>query len=248
MQQTGSTSVAEADARLALARRIMAVAGHDLKQPLQLAIMSIELAAHSGNGALAERRLGVAQDALKRLNVELDDLARMSQVDDRLTPRIRPTALGPILRDLDSDWQGLAEAYGVSLAFDGPDIEVLTDRAMFKTILRNLIGNAVKYSERGGRVSVTARVAGSFVILDVADEGGGIAREKLERIFDAFDRGGRSDADGGLGLGLHIVRQTAELLAHPIAVRSIEGEGSVFSVALPLAAPAGRGYEAPARQ
>jgi signal transduction histidine kinase len=248
MQQTGSTWRAEADARLALTRRIMAVAGHDLKQPLQLAMMSLELATEAGSGALAKKRLAVARDALKRLNVELDDLARISQADDRLAPQIRPTALGPILREVDGDWRGFAEVCGVSLAFVAPDLQVLTDSAMLKTILRNLVGNAVKYSDRGGRVSVTARVTRSFVIVDVADEGRGIAQGKLEGIFDAFDRGGRSDAGGGLGLGLHIVRQTAALLAHPVAVRSVEGEGSIFSVALPQAAPTGHGSDGSARR
>ncbi len=244
MDQTGSIRTAEADARLALTRRIMAVAGHDLKQPLQLAMMSLELAtAHAGSGALAERHVTVARDALKRLNVELDSLARMSQADDRLAPRVRPTALGPILREVKRDWQGFAEVCGVTLAFEVAAVEVCTDPDMLKTILRNLIGNAVKYSARDSRVMVTARVMKSFVVVDVADDGGGIAEEKLERIFDAFDRGDRSDADG-LGLGLHIVRQTARLLSHPIAVRSIEGEGSIFSVALPLAAPAGHGANA----
>lgn len=237
MEQKRSTLGADAEARLALTRRIMAVAGHDLKQPLHLAMMSLELAALAGTGAQTAKQLTTALRALRRLNVELDDLARASQADDRLAPVVRPAALGAIFFEVENDWRSFAEVCGVSLVFDVPSFEVLTDAAMLKTILRNLVGNAVKYSGPGGHVSVTARAVNGRVVVDIADEGCGIAQAQLAGIFDAFNRGGRSDAGGGLGLGLHIVRQTAELLAHPVAVRSVEGYGSTFSIALPSAAP-----------
>jgi signal transduction histidine kinase len=233
MENAETMSSAEAcAAHLALTRRIMAVAGHDLKQPLQIALMSIDVALGEGVSPVIENQLKTARGALKRLTHELDDLARTSQADDRLAPRLQATQLRTLFDEIDGDWKTYSENCGVMISFETPDVHVETDPAMLKTVLRNLIGNAVKYSNPGSEVWVTARCRTSHVIIEVADEGCGIADGALTRIFDAFERGGRTDVGGGLGLGLHIVRETARLLNHPVAVQSIEGEGSRFSVAL----------------
>ncbi|MET0313501.1 MAG: HAMP domain-containing sensor histidine kinase [Hansschlegelia sp.] len=229
-----TSTIADGDARLALTRRIMAIAGHDLKQPLQIALMSLERVAAIATGASVDRHLAVAKAALKRLNVELEDLARNSQVDERLTPRVGRVALRELFDEVGKDWVVTADNCDVGLTFEAPEIVVLTDPAMLKTILRNLVGNALKYSPQRGEVSVTAQVRSGCAVIEVRDNGCGIARDRLSQIFDAFNRGGRSDAGGGLGLGLHIVRETAELLGHSLSVRSVEGEGSVFSIVLAL--------------
>ncbi|MET0313297.1 MAG: HAMP domain-containing sensor histidine kinase, partial [Hansschlegelia sp.] len=222
MEHATSTTAKAYAARLALTRRIMAVAGHDLKQPLQIALISIDGAVRKGLCPLAERQLGIAREALTRLTHELDELARVSQADDRLVPRLLATPLLPLLAEVVDDGRGLAETCGVSLVFSAPDVAVETDRAMLKTILRNLVGNAVKYSARGASVRVSATLRRGRVVVDVSDDGCGIAEASLPRIFDAFERGGRTDVGGGLGLGLHIVRETAEILKLPVAVRSVE--------------------------
>lgn len=112
---------------------------------------------------------------------------------------------------------------------------VETDPAMLRTILRNLVGNAIKYSEGGGRVLVGC-VRADKILIEVRDNGCGVAATRLSKIFEAFERGGRTDMAEGLGLGLHIVRQTAEALERPVAVRSFEGRGSIFSIAVPIVA------------
>ncbi len=115
---------------------------------------------------------------------------------------------------------------------------VETDPIMLAAILRHLVGNAIKYSARSGDVLIGCRPRGDKVMIDVYDQGYGIPASRFATIFDAFDRGGREHTEQGLGLGLAIVRQTAMLLDHPIAIRSIEGVGSTFSVTVPIAAPA----------
>jgi signal transduction histidine kinase len=232
-----TSTIAEGDARLALTRRMMAIAGHDLKQPLQIALMSLERVGATTPGAPVDRYLAIAKAALRRLNVELEDLARNSQVDEKLRPRVGPVAIRSLFDEVAEDWTVVAESCAAALTFEAPEIVVLTDPAMLKTILRNLVGNALKYAGQRGEVSVTARVRGSAALLEVRDNGCGIAEARLSQIFDAFNRGGRSDVGGGLGLGLHIVRQTAELLGHSLSVRSMEGKGSVFSISLALDRP-----------
>ncbi len=111
----------------------------------------------------------------------------------------------------------------------GSDLWAESEAAMLSTILRNLVGNAVKYAGRGGRVVIGCRRRGGRIAIEVHDDGPGIPPERLTGIFEAFDRAGRRDG-AGLGLGLHIVRQTAQAIGHPVSVQSRCGRGSVFGV------------------
>jgi signal transduction histidine kinase len=216
-------------ARSAMAR-LLAVAGHDLKQPLQVALMAIECAVSDGVAPRAAARLDLASDALLRLGRELDDLARSSQVADAPV-RLVPVPLGPLLAAVAAEWQPYAEAVGVRLQVRPSALWASSEPAMLATILRNLVGNAVKYAGRGGRVVVGCRRRRGRIAVEVHDDGPGIAPERLAGIFEAFDRAGRRDGTG-LGLGLHIVRQTAQALGHPVGVQSRCGRGSVFGVTL----------------
>jgi signal transduction histidine kinase len=215
--------------------RLLAVAGHDLKQPLHVAMMSIELALSEGRSGRASERLGTAQEALRRLSLELDDLARCSQSANALLPRREAVPLDTVFDAIDRDWRFYAERCGVELRLQRSCYVVESDPAMLMTILRNLVGNAVKYSKRGGRIVVGCRVRRGHVSIEVRDAGHGIASDRLACIFEAFERGAWSGIGSGLGLGLFIVRQTAEALGHRVTVRSVEGVGSTFAVLLPRA-------------
>ncbi|GJD65853.1 sensor histidine kinase [Methylobacterium frigidaeris] len=224
----GGDALTRAEAGRSAMARLLAVAGHDLKQPLQVALMAIERAMSDGVAPRAAARLGLASDALVRLGRELDDLARTSQVGDA-PPRLGPVPLGPLLAAVAAEWQPYAEAVGVRLRVRPSGLRVESEAAMLATILRNLVGNAVKYAGRGGRVVVGCRRRRGRIAIEIHDDGPGIAPERLAGIFEAFDRAGRRDG-AGLGLGLHIVRQTAQALGHPIGVQSRCGRGSVFGV------------------
>ncbi len=215
--------------------RLMAVAGHDLRQPIQVAMLSIAMAIGEKVPAPAAKRLRIALDAMKRLGLELEDIARLSQQDSAVRPRPRPVGLGEILAEVERDWRVYADACGITLTIDTSSAYVETDPAMLKTILRNLVGNAIRHGGPRGHVSVSCKCLGDRIRIDVRDDGYGIPVAYLSRIFDAFERGGSGEGGGlGLGLGLTIVRQTAEMLGHPLSVRSVESEGSTFSIDLPL--------------
>ena len=215
--------------------RLLAVAGHDLKQPLALAMLSIDRAVGQGVAVPVANRLGVALDALRRLNSELDDIARLSQRGEALVPQRGPVELTEIVARVERDWRAYAELCGTQLQILVPCAVVETDPELLGTILRNLVGNAIKFSGPGGRVCVAARLRGDRVMIDVHDTGGGVPPEQISTMFDAFRRGAQAQRIEGLGLGLMIVRQTAELLELPISIRSVESEGSTFSLELPLA-------------
>jgi signal transduction histidine kinase len=237
-------SKADADDVAALANmsllamsRIMAVAGHDLKQPLHVAMLSMARAVEEGVPAAAAYRLRVALDAMMRLNSELSDIARLSQMDGALQPNHRVVRVADILSRVDRDWRFYAEACGTDLQVCSTDLLVETDPDMLHTIIRNFIGNALKYSGPGGHVRVNCRLQHDRLHIDVEDDGCGISASRFESIFNAFDRGDQADRTEGLGLGLTIVRQTADLLHHQVTVRSVENKGSIFSIELPRHLP-----------
>lgn len=219
--------------RAAMAR-LMAVAGHDLRQPVQVAMLSVARAVSDGVSARAARRLTVALDAMKRLVKELDDIARLSQRDEPLRPDRRAVHLDDVLSEVERDWRTYADACGTGLEIEYAGAHVETDPTMLKTILRNLVGNAIRHSGPRGHVLVSCRHQADTLVIDIQDNGDGIPVAYLARIFDAFERCGVGGTDNGLGLGLTIVRQTAEMLGHPVSVRSVENEGSIFSVTVPL--------------
>jgi two-component system CheB/CheR fusion protein len=112
---------------------------------------------------------------------------------------------------------------------------VISDPALLASVLRNLVDNAIKYTARGG-VLVGCRRRREKLLIQVWDTGIGIAPEMLEAIFDDYRR--LAPANGtGAGLGLAIVRHTANLLGHRVAVCSVVGKGSCFSVEMRLAEP-----------
>jgi signal transduction histidine kinase len=234
--QAEEPRIAAEQSRQAMAR-LMAVAGHDLKQPIQVATLSIALAIGESVPARVAKRLRIALDAMRRLNSELDDIARLSQQHIAALPRPRSVDLDEILAEVERDWRAYAGASGTALEIGLSGVRIETDPAMLRTILRNLVGNAIRHAGPRGRVSISCRRRGDRLRISVQDDGDGIPVAHLSRIFDAFERCGAPGHDDGLGLGLTIVRQTAELLHHPLSVRSVENEGSTFSIELPLLGP-----------
>jgi signal transduction histidine kinase len=124
------------------------------------------------------------------------------------------------------------------LAGHGSRAVLRSDPQKVRQIIINLLANAVKFTA-SGHVRLSARVVGDRVEFEVSDTGPGIAMEHLERVFDAFWQVDQrmTRKTGGTGLGLSVARQLARLLGGDVSVRSVIGQGSVFTVDLPLLAP-----------
>jgi signal transduction histidine kinase len=219
----------------------MAVAGHDLKQPIQVAMLCLERALDEGVTTEAARRLRFALDAMKRLDSELSDIARLSQAS-AFAPLRQVIRIADVLSRIEHDWRMHAQLRQIDLDICRSDLLVTTDPDMLHTILRNIVGNALKYSANGSQVRVVCEVRGDILDVSVEDDGCGIDPAIIDRIFDAFERGHQTTQSDGLGLGLLIVRQTADMLHHRVSVYSGTSGGSRFSVELPLHIPGIEGF------
>jgi signal transduction histidine kinase len=232
----GKLALRERQLRSAAADKasLLAVAGHDLRQPLQVLTFVVGRLGRPGATSGEQNDLARAEKALDRLSVAFDrliDVARLDAAEAHLTRGRVP--LGDLFRDIADEWLVAAETKGVRLRFVPSSAVAVSDPDMLRTILRNLVGNAIKYTERGG-VLIGARRRGDCALIQVADTGRGIAEDALPMIFGAFRQ--IDPKREGFGLGLSIVQRTADALGHRLAVSSVPGKGSRFSVEVPLAA------------
>ncbi|KGI78084.1 GAF domain-containing sensor histidine kinase [Oleiagrimonas soli] len=209
--------------------RLMAIAGHDLKQPLTT--MSMMLDALQPATPEDRERIEVAKKEGLRLSQDLDDLARASRMDDENEP-LEPqnVFMHELIAEIADSWSFAARRKGLSLRARVIDAEIRTHPGMLRTILDNLIGNAIKYTPQGS-VTIACRRADEGLWIDVTDTGKGIPEADGEDIFKAF-RQLDPDADG-LGLGLSIVKSTADMLGYPLHLVCGEGKGTTFSVCVP---------------
>jgi signal transduction histidine kinase/PAS domain-containing protein len=188
-------------------------------------------------GALARMRRARAH--LVELIDQVLDVARVEAGTRRVQPE--PVRLSALVRDVADALRGAADARGLSLDVEVPDDgpTVRTDPGMVRQILANLVGNAVKFTQRGG-ITVRLLAEADAVRLEVADTGEGIAPELQERVFEPFFQVDASTTrrEGGVGLGLALSREFARLLGGDLTLRSTPGEGTTFTLSLPVTASA----------
>lgn len=215
--------------------RLMAVAGHDLKQPLQVMVMAIDRIGNKLTDEKDRERLAYAVDAGMRMAEELDRLAETSVLQTGFgAPQLRTFAISEVFDSIVSNWRLHAEHKGLRLIATPSSARVVSDPGMLRAILGNLVGNAIKYTD-SGRVLIGCRRRGNMLSIEVLDSGAGIPAQQLGAIFEAFHQ--INPASEGLGLGLSIVRRTAEALGHRVELKSDLARGSHFSVRVPLGSP-----------
>ena len=222
----------------AVRRDFVANISHELKTPVgALGLLAETLLAEDDPDVfrrLAERMVAEAfrvgrtiDDLLALTQIEADEVGMRDEVPVHLfiaeaVERVRPAA----------EQQGIS----IEVSEAPPRLVVVGDRRQLVSAMYNLLENAVKYSDQGSVVQVRARTDGRWIDLSVADHGIGIPRRDLERVFERFYRvdRARSRETGGTGLGLAIVRHVASNHAGAVRVESLEGEGSTFTLRLPV--------------
>jgi signal transduction histidine kinase len=213
-------------------RQFVQDASHELRTPITIAVGHAELLVRSGRDYELAEDASIVVDELHRLRRLADRLLLLASSEDPDFLRPTPTAVEPLLGEACSRWAPADRRWVV----DGLDSgTVLADPERLDTALDALIENAVKHTEAGDTIRLSAGRERDQVVIAVADSGPGIPLDQLKPIFDRFARldSGRSRDRGGVGLGLAIVRAIAEAHGGSVRARSLPGQGSVFEILLP---------------
>src|SRR5262245_20883102 len=224
-----------------LKSEFLATVSHELRTPLNVILGYLEMLAGEVGGPItqAQAEMIATIERYSRNQLELItsvlDFARLSS--GKVSINATRFALAPILTEIQA-YQSARLRPGVELSVTVADVvEVMTDRIKLQEIVRNLVDNAVKFTE-AGRIGVHAHITEpGWLAIDVEDSGPGIPPDDVETIFDAFHQLGASSTrgTGGVGLGLSIVRQLTEALGGRVSVTSQLGEGARFRVLIPCA-------------
>ncbi|MGH9105752.1 MAG: sensor histidine kinase [Acidimicrobiales bacterium] len=230
----------------AVRRDFVANLSHELKTPLGALSLLAETLDGEEDPEVVSRLTTRLGDEARRFSRLVDDLLDLSRIEAGGTGPLAEVALAAVVEEAVEGFGEQAASRGIRLEVLPADAGtlVMANRRDLASAVANLVENAIKYSEPGGTVRVSAGSEGARACIRVSDQGVGIPRRDQERIFERFYRvdRARSRWTGGTGLGLAIVRHVAAYHGGDISVESVEGEGSTFTLCLPLpgeAAPDG---------
>ena len=238
---TGAVVVAFDVTEQALAQRnrreFTANVSHELKTPLQSIMGSAEL---MQNGLVKPEDMPVfinrIHDEAARLVTLIEDIIRLSQLDEGVALPAEPVELLPLAEETVRGLHDAAEAKNVTMAVTGENVTVRAARRLLSEILYNLCDNAIKYNVPGGSVTVDVGLCGESAVLTVSDTGIGIPPEHQARVFERFYRVDKSHSrqSGGTGLGLSIVKHAVGDLGGGLHLDSVPGQGTTIRVTVPL--------------
>jgi len=225
--------------------RFLAAASHDLRQPthaLSLLVSTLSILGRRGDVASKDARnlADRAKSIVGNLSGLLDALLDISRLDAGVvTVAKEPVSLKKLFADLHDEFSGAAKERALGWQTVDCDLWVYSDPITLKRILANLLSNALRYTSKG-RVLLGCRRRGASVEIQIWDTGVGIPSDQQKVVFEEFVQlqNPARDRTQGLGLGLAIVRRTAQLLDHPLRMVSEEGRGSMFSITVPIAVSA----------
>lgn len=229
-----------------LRRELVTNISHDLRTPLttmQGYIETLIIKDETLDAVTRRQYLDTACKHAAHLGRLIQDLFELAMFDSgSATPVFEEFSLTELIHDVAQEFRLQADEAQVSLQIDPPDeaVSAYADISLIQRVLENLVGNALKYTPKGGKVSISVRPSSAAVGVSVADTGAGISEQALPRIFDRFYRENREadEGNGSMGLGLAIAKRILELHGSEIRVTSEERRGTRFDFDLPLQARA----------
>ena len=220
--------------------RFFANVSHEFRTPLTLTLGPLDDLRGGAYGALpgaADEQLGLIQSnarRLLRLVNQLLDVARLEAGETRL--HLEPGNLAPYVQTIAEPFAAAAERRGVAFTASVPStpVPVRFDPAHLDKAVANVLSNAFKFTPEGGTVTLAVETDGGEAVVAVADTGRGIAPEAMDHLFERFYQGEKSEMQPGTGIGLSLAKELVELHDGRIEVESTLGEGSTFTIRLPL--------------
>jgi signal transduction histidine kinase len=216
------------------------IAAHELRNPMGALLLQVERTletARRADDANLIRQIERTEHAVKRYVKRATALLDNSRVNaGKLQLECKPVDFAQVVREIADSYVAEAEYFRTPIGVSIPDrLLILSDRLTLEQITGNLISNAIKYGA-GAPVQVTLESEREAACLTVADQGIGISDEDQGRIFQRFERLFANQQRGGFGIGLWLVRQLVDALGGEIAVTSTPGQGSTFTITLPVGA------------
>ncbi len=216
---------------------------HELRTPLTSIRMAIDLLlADDGTirGGLDRSLLLNSRDDCDRLTKMVQDLLNLSRLESgRIRLAREPVDLAALVRAVAGSFTLLLREKGLQVRIEPEEARQIApvDAEQMRIAISNLLVNAVRFTDPGGSITFTLRRENANCILQIADTGRGISREKLPTIFDKFVQVSGEATPGSVGLGLSIVKEIVEMHGGAITVASVPGEGTTFICSLPLGVP-----------
>ncbi|RUO61822.1 PAS-domain containing protein [Pseudidiomarina insulisalsae] len=226
----------EAEQANASKTRFLALASHDILQPLNAArlyLSALDESTLTPHNQQLSAKLDTALTSTEHLLSTLLQIAKMDQ--GALQPSFRHVKLSSILQPLLNEYQVLAQQREIQLRSHWREAVIYTDPTYLRRIIQNFLSNAVKYNRVQGKVLLSVRPRGDAFQIAVWDTGPGITTQQRHRIFDAFYRGQNTRVEG-VGLGLSVAKRMSEQLHCELKLTSEEGKGSCFMVTVPRGA------------
>ncbi|HER19905.1 MAG TPA: PAS domain S-box protein, partial [Chromatiales bacterium] len=231
-EQNLLTAMEEARQATATRTRFFAAASHDLRQPLHAIALYLPLIEKRVATVEGREMVASVRNSCDSMRALLDSLLDISKLDAGvIKPEIREVPIIDIIDQLAMEFAPIAASKGVELRIVPVDYRVMSDAGLLQRILRNLLSNALRYTDKG-RVLIGARRRSGKIRIEVWDTGCGIPESEQPKIFEEFYQAANSSHErgNGLGLGLAIIDRLVRLLGHQITVRSEPGKGSSFCV------------------
>jgi signal transduction histidine kinase len=228
----------EAEQANAAKSKFLAAASHDLRQPVHAQGLFLEVLSRTDQTQYQQELLASARAASEASSEMLNALLDFSRIEAGvIEPQPKPFRLQPLLHKMEKELAHLADEKEIVFRTRETRLVVRTDPVLLELILRNLVSNAIRYTERGG-ILLVCRQRGNQAVLEVWDTGIGIAPEQHKEVFREFHQLGNPERDRrkGLGLGLAIADGMARALKHELSLASKPGRGSVFRLTLPITA------------
>jgi signal transduction histidine kinase len=238
----------EVEAATALATRaaaareeILAVVSHDLRNPLQAIMMSTTLVHDTTREEVTRRYALTMTNAAQRMKHMIDELLEASQIEnDKVVLCCEPIEARDLVDAAVELFHARADERSVTLSCEVSLGRIVADRERVIEVLSNLFGNALKFTPRGGHIAVRADLAGDMGRFSIADDGPGIAADKVSHLFERYWQGDQRKGREGLGLGLYICKRLVEAHHGAIGVESAVGKGTTFWFTVPAIVEARR--------